>query len=74
MANSIEEEIFKRIDSLQRQFYKLKEKTEKALDNNAMFYRWCTKIERKITMMCVRVKKVIDRIDRVLEVLEEEKN
>ena len=73
MVNSIEEEIFRRIDNLQRQFTALKEKAEKTLDNSAILYRWVTKIERRVTLMSVRVKKIIERIDRVIKILDKEK-
>lgn len=73
MVNSIEEEIFRIIDNLQRQFTALKEKTEKSLDNSAILHRWATKIERRVTLMSVRVKKIIERIDRVIKILDKEK-
>ncbi len=74
MGNSIENEIFKRIDDLQRQFSELKEKAEKNLDNSAMLYNYITKIDRKLIQMSVRVKKVIDRIDRILKALDKKKS
>ena len=73
MGNSIEEEIFRRIDDLQRKFCDLKEKTEKTLDNSAILYRHTTKIDQKLIQMSVRVKKIIDRIDRVLKILDKVK-
>ena len=69
MANSIEEEIFRRIDILQKQFSDLKEKAEKNLDNSAMLYRLITKVEKKLIHMSVLAKKMIDRVDRVLKIL-----
>lgn len=59
MANSIENEIFRRIDDLQRQFSELKEKAEKNLDNSAMLYHHITKIERKLIQMSVREKELM---------------
>jgi|GEM_PF-3851054 len=73
MANSIEEELFIRIDNLQKQFTTVNEKTEKSLDNSAMLYRWATKIQKKLIIMGLRVEKIIDRINRVIKILDKEK-
>ncbi|MCK4447222.1 MAG: hypothetical protein KAW56_09075 [Candidatus Marinimicrobia bacterium] len=70
MVNSMEEEIFRRIDILQKQFCELKEKTEKNLDNSAMLYRLITKVEKKLIHMSVIAKKIIDQVNKVLKILD----